>query len=151
MEKTNTLSDGKNTLKEMTHGNLKRIYKMQAKNYRNIFRVYHNQDNFSTELKLRERIISQTSFGHISIDSSMILMGLMAMESSQKDLLINANHILRQSILAEILDRSTGNYYGTVYSIANISETTTINDLVLDSSEALFILLKMSLKRPQGN
>jgi len=25
------LSDGKDTLKEMTHGNLKKIYKMQAK------------------------------------------------------------------------------------------------------------------------
>jgi len=53
MEKTNTLSDGKNTLKEMTHGNLKKTYKMQAKSCRSIFRVYQKQDNFLTELKPR--------------------------------------------------------------------------------------------------
>jgi len=53
----NTLSDRKDTFKEMTHGNLKRIYKIQAKSCRNILRVYHNQDNFSTELKPRERVI----------------------------------------------------------------------------------------------
>jgi len=75
------LSDGKDILKETTHENLKRIYKMQAKSCRNIFRVYHNQDNFSTELEPREKVMSQTSFGHISINSSMILMVLMAMES----------------------------------------------------------------------
>jgi len=77
----NTLSDGKDTLKETTHGNLKKIYKMQAKSCRNIFRVYQKQDNFSMELELREEIMSQTSFGHISINSLMILMVLMAMES----------------------------------------------------------------------
>ena len=54
MEKTNTLSDGKDTLKETTHGNLKKIYKMQAKSCRNIFRVYQKQDNFSIELEPRE-------------------------------------------------------------------------------------------------
>jgi len=54
MERMNTLSDGKDTLKETTHGNLKKIYKMQAKSYRNIFRVYQKQDNFLTELKPRE-------------------------------------------------------------------------------------------------
>jgi len=54
MGRTDTLSNGKDTLKETTHGNLKKIYKMQVKSYRNIFRVYQNQDNFSTELKLRE-------------------------------------------------------------------------------------------------
>jgi len=58
----NTLSDGKGILKETTHG---KIYKMQAKSCRNIFRVYQKQDNFSTELEPREGIISQTSFGHI--------------------------------------------------------------------------------------
>jgi len=73
MGRMNSLSDGKNTLKEMTHGNLKKIYKMQAKSCRNIFRVYHNQDNFSTELEPRKKVMSQTSFGHISINSSMIL------------------------------------------------------------------------------
>jgi len=60
-------------------------------------------------------MLSQTSFGHISINSSMILTVLMAMESPQKDLLIDASHVSRQSILAEISGRSTGNYYGTVY------------------------------------
>jgi len=70
------LSDRKDTLKETTYGSLKIIYKMQAKSCRNIFRVYHNQDNFSMELKPREGVISQTSFGHISINSSMILIVL---------------------------------------------------------------------------
>jgi len=32
-----------------------------------------------------------------------------------------------------------------------ISKTATINALVLGSAEALFIMLRMSLKRPQGN
>jgi len=40
MGRTNILSDGKDTLKEMIHGNLRIIYKMQAKSCRNIFRVY---------------------------------------------------------------------------------------------------------------
>jgi len=62
MEKTNSLLDGKDTVKEMTHGSLRKIYIMQAKSYRNIFRVYQKQDNFSTELKPREEVISQTSF-----------------------------------------------------------------------------------------
>jgi len=60
-------------------------------------------------------LVSQTSFGHISINSSTILMVSKATESPQKDLLINASHILRQSILAEILSRSTGNHHVTVY------------------------------------
>jgi len=74
MEKISTLSDGKDILKETTHGNLKKIYKMQVKSCRNIFRVYQKQNNFSTKLKPRKKIMSQTSFGHISINSSMILM-----------------------------------------------------------------------------
>jgi len=74
------LSDRKDTLKETTHGNLKRFYKKQAKSSKNIFRVYHNQDNFPTELKPRERVMSQTSFGHTSINSLTILMVLMATE-----------------------------------------------------------------------
>jgi len=81
MGKMNTLSDRKDTPKETTHGNLKRIYKMQVKSCRNIFRVYQKQDNFSTELKPREGIMSQTSFGHISINSSTILTVSMATES----------------------------------------------------------------------
>jgi len=43
MERINTLSDGKDTLKKITHGNLKKIYRMQMKSYRNIFRVYQKQ------------------------------------------------------------------------------------------------------------
>jgi len=75
------LSDGKDTLKETTHGNLRIIYKMQVKSCRNIFRVYHNQDNFLTKLEPREGVISQTLFGHISTNSSTILTVLMAMKS----------------------------------------------------------------------
>jgi len=59
--------------------------------------------------------LSQTSFSHISINSSMILTVLTATESPQKDLLIDASHISRQLISAEILSRSTGNYYVTIY------------------------------------
>ena len=62
MEKMNSLLDGKDTVKEMTHGNLRKIYIMQAKSYRNIFRVYQKQDNFSTELEPRGGVMSQTSF-----------------------------------------------------------------------------------------
>ena len=72
MEKTNTLSDGKDTLKETTYGNLKKTYKMQAKSCRSIFRVFQKQDNFSTELKPREGVMSQTSFGHNSTDTYTI-------------------------------------------------------------------------------
>jgi len=63
-------------------------------------------NNFSTELEPREGVMSQTSFDHISINSSMILTVSMAMESPQNDLLIDASHISRQSILVEILGRS---------------------------------------------
>jgi len=63
MGKTNSLLDGKDIVKEITHGNLGKIYIMQAKSYRNIFRVYQKQDNFSMELEPREKVISQTSFG----------------------------------------------------------------------------------------
>jgi len=80
MGRMNILSDGKDILKEMTHGNLKKIYKIQAKSCRNIFGVYQKQDNFSMELKPREGVMSQTSFNHISINSSTILMVLMAMK-----------------------------------------------------------------------
>jgi len=58
MGRINILLDGKDILKERTHGNLKEIYKMQAKSCKNIFRVYQKQDNFSMELKLREKVIS---------------------------------------------------------------------------------------------
>jgi len=88
---------------------------MQAKSCRNIFGVYQKQDNFSTELEPRERVMSQTSFGHISINSLTILMVSRTTESPQKNLSINASYILRQSILAKILSRSTSNYYVTVY------------------------------------
>jgi len=36
----NSLLDGKGIVKETTYGNLRKIYIMQAKSYRNIFRVY---------------------------------------------------------------------------------------------------------------
>jgi len=59
--------------------------------------------------------VLQTSFSYISINSSTILMVLKAMESPQKDLLIDASHVLRQLILVKILSRSTGNHHVTVY------------------------------------
>ena len=65
---------------------------------------------FNTKQQIRPTInVSQTSFSHISINSSTILMVSTATESPQKDLLVNASHVSRQSILAEILSRSTGN------------------------------------------
>ena len=88
-------------------------WEMQAKSCRNIFRVYHNQDNFSTELEPREGVISQTSFSHISINSPSILTVSMAMESPWKDLSISTSHVSRWSVIAEILGRSTGNCKGT--------------------------------------
>ena len=45
----------------------------------------------------------------------MILTVSEAMESPQKDLLIDASHVLRQLILAKILSRSTSNYHVTIY------------------------------------
>jgi len=45
----------------------------------------------------------------------MILMVSMATESPWKELSIDTSHILKQSVLAKILGRSTGNHYGTVY------------------------------------
>ena len=59
--------------------------------------------------------LSQTSFSHISINSPSILTVSMATESPWKDLSIGTSHISRRSVTAEILGRSTGNHYGTVY------------------------------------
>jgi len=74
MEKMNSLLDGKGTLKETIHGNLREIYKMQAKGCRNIFRVLQKQDNFSTELEPRGGVMSQTSFGSISTNTGSFSM-----------------------------------------------------------------------------
>ena len=60
-------------------------------------------------------LVSQTSFGHISISSSTILTVSMAPESPWKDLSIDTSHISKQSVKAKILGRSTSNYYGTIY------------------------------------
>jgi len=57
MEKTNSLLDEKNTVKEMTHGNLRRIYIMQVKSCRNTFRVYQKRNNFSMELEPRGMLL----------------------------------------------------------------------------------------------
>jgi len=59
--------------------------------------------------------LSQTSFSQISINSLTILMVSMAPESPWKDLSINTSHVSKQSIMAEILGRSTSNHYGTIY------------------------------------
>jgi len=71
----------------------------------------------------------------------------MAPKSSYKDLSIDISHVLRQSVLAEISGRSPDNHYSTVYQIADILETTTIDALLLGIREALFIPLRMSLKQ----
>ena len=42
-------------------------------------------------------------------------MVLMATESPWKNILIDTSHASKQSVLAEILGRSTGNHYGTIY------------------------------------
>ena len=59
--------------------------------------------------------MSQTSFGHISINSSSILTVSMATKSPWKDLSIDTSHVSRRSIMAEILGRSTGNHHSTIY------------------------------------
>jgi len=59
--------------------------------------------------------MSQTSFGHISINSSTISMVLMVPKSPYENLLIDISHVLRQSILAEISGKLVDNYYGTIY------------------------------------
>ena len=68
--------------------------------------------------KIYLEIVSQTSFGHISISSSMIPTVSTAPESPWKDLLIDishTSHVSKRSVMAEILDRSTGNYHSTIY------------------------------------
>jgi len=60
-------------------------------------------------------LLSQTSFGHISINSLTILTVSKATESPKKDLLIDTSHISRRLILAKILSKSTGNHHVTVY------------------------------------
>jgi len=72
-------------------------------------------DPITAGLSQETDVLSQTSFGHISINSSLILTVSMAMESPWKDLSIDTSHASKQSVLAEILGRSTGNHYGTVY------------------------------------
>ena len=59
--------------------------------------------------------MSQTSFGHISINSSTISMVLIVPKSPYENLLIDISHVLRQSILAEISGKLVDNYYGTIY------------------------------------
>jgi len=59
--------------------------------------------------------VSQTSFKPISINSLMILIVSMAMESPQKDLSIDTSHVLRQLVLAEMSGRSIDNHHSTVY------------------------------------
>ena len=65
---------------------------------------------FSTEAKYMVRSVSQTSFGHISINSPSILTVSMATESPWKDLLIGTSHASKRSVLVKILGKSTGNH-----------------------------------------
>jgi len=60
-------------------------------------------------------ILLQTSFGYISINSLMISMVLMVLESPWKDLPLDTSHVSRQSILAKLLSKSIDNYHGTTY------------------------------------
>jgi len=60
-------------------------------------------------------MLSQTSFGHISINSLSIPTVSIATESPWKDLSIGTSHALKQSVLVKILGRSTGNHHGTIY------------------------------------
>ena len=57
----------------------------------------------------------QTSFGLISINSSMVSMVSIALGHKWRDLSIDANHISKQLILAEVSGKSVDNYYGTIY------------------------------------
>ena len=57
------------------------------------------------------RMVSQTSFSHISNNSH----SLNSYKKPSENLSIDTSHVLRQSVLAKILSRSTGNYYVTVY------------------------------------
>ena len=67
-------------------------------------------------------------------------------ESPLKDLSIDASHISRQLILVEISGKSVGNHHGTVYCIANILGTTTIDDSLLGTEDTPFILLRIILE-----
>ena len=67
------------------------------------------------EEEARKKQVSQTSFGHISINSPSILTVSMAMESPWKDLSIGTSHASKKSVLAKILGRSTSNHHGIVY------------------------------------
>jgi len=53
----------------------------------------------------------QPYFHQFFIDSH----GLNCYGKPLKNLLIDTSHVLRKSIMAEILGRSTGNHYGTIY------------------------------------
>ena len=80
--------------------------------------VHQTLDNILTKdqkKSFKKEKLSQTSFGHISINSLMILMVLMATERPQRDLSIDTSNVSKRSVLAEILGRSTSNHYGTIY------------------------------------
>jgi len=75
-------------------------------------RVHSGIKHLGGKRKLKECKVSQTSFGHISINFFNDSYGLNGYKKPSKNLLIN---VLRQSILAEILSKSTGNYHVTIY------------------------------------
>ena len=58
------MSDRRDTLKEMTHRNLRIIYKMQVKSCRNIFRVYVRNDS-RREIYSRGGLVSTTSCAYL--------------------------------------------------------------------------------------
>jgi len=71
-------------------------------------------DRAEKEEVVKEQV-SQTSFSHISINSLTILTVLTALESPLKDLSIDTSHVSRQSMMAKILGRSTGNLLNHQY------------------------------------
>ena len=94
--------------------------------------------------------LSQTSFGYISINSFMIIMVSMAPKSPWKDLSIDTSHITKQSIMAEILGRSTGNHHGVriANSWAEIKPTTSLSVLDKENSmefSCIFCILLIQL------
>jgi len=95
--------------------NINRLLKSIKSDVTTDFLCSDNRGIIVTTNQIALSSVSQTSFGHISINSSTILTVSRSTESPQKDLLINASHILRQSIMAKILSRSTGNHHVTIY------------------------------------
>ena len=80
-----------------------------------LIRRHYTWPNICDDVQKFYKSLSQTSFGHISTNSSTIPTVSTATESPWKNLLIGTSHTSKKSVLAEILGRSTGNHHGTIY------------------------------------